>query len=192
MPYKEIGFQLPEYTHLENAIKVLSLPLPISELHGVMCGYLCAGSVEQGEVYIRSLMHGNKGEQKKTANLAIFDLYTISQHQIINFDPAFQLLLPEDTQELKQRARAFGQWCNGFMDGISMAGINLQTLDEQDAQNAILHISQFADLNYDGLNTGEEDEKALLEVSEYTRMAVLHIHNIIKPTGSTDTELTSH
>lgn len=179
MPYNHISFKLPDYEKFANTIKPLSLDLTPSELHGVMSGYICAGATSKGEQYLRTLVQGKKDEAEKKGVLEIFDLYTITQHQIINFDPELQLLLPEDKADLKERAKSFSEWCNGFMDGLTMAGINLHTLEEQDAQNALLHISQFSDLNYEDLSSDEDDEKALMEVSEYTRMAILHLHNII-------------
>lgn len=51
--------------------------------------------------------------------------------------------------------------------------------DEED-QEALQHIIEFAQLDCDLLDVDEEDEQALMEVSEYTRMAVLRLHNDLK------------
>lgn len=192
MPFQEIAFQLPAYHSFVNTIDILAIQISVSELHGIICGYLCAGAVDQGEVYIRSLLTDNKSSVKKDANLALFNLYTVSQHQISTFDLGFQLFLPDIEESLTVRAEAFSQWCSGFMEGLTMAGVNITEIPGKDAKDAIIHITQFADLDYEALSVGEEDEKALMEVNEYTRMAVLQIHNAIQPKKFGDNSKTAH
>lgn len=48
---------------------------------------------------------------------------------------------------------------------------------EEESQDALQHLMEFAELDCETLEVGEEDERALMEVSEYTRMAVLRLHS---------------
>lgn len=167
---------LPEYEEFVESIIGLSLPISASELHGMMCGYLCAGADSQGEAYLRALLNNKKDEASRTAVLAMFAVYSISQQQIANFDFDFELLLPDDNQPLPDRAQAFSEWCEGFTQGLNLAGVDSDQFYEEEAQEALQHIIEFADLDCDSIDVDEEDERALMEVSEYARLAVLRLH----------------
>ncbi|STX49982.1 Putative conserved exported protein precursor [Legionella busanensis] len=175
--------RLPTYQEFVNKIAILSLPISSSELHGIICGYLCAGAAEKAESYLQALtLQNKKDEFTRAAAMAIFDAYTVTQQQIINIDFTFQLLLPDEESPLIYRAQAFSQWCEGFTQGITLSGINYELLDEEDSREALQHIVEFAQLDYNNVDVSEEDEKALVDISEYTRMAVLRLsedfHNL--------------
>ena len=168
---------LPPYQTFLDTISVLALSISASELHGIMCGYLCAGAATDGEAYMRALsVNLKKDKATRAAALAMFAVYSVSQQQMINFDFEFQLMLPDDHEPLLERAQAFSEWCEGFTQGMSMAGVDYQQLQEEESQEALRHLLEFAQLDYESLHIDEEDEKALIEVSEYARMAVLRLY----------------
>lgn len=154
----------------------LNLPYSVSELHGMMCGYLCASADSQGEAYLRALLNNKKDEESRAALLAMSAVYSFSQQQIANFDFDFELLLPDEEGSLIERAQAFSEWCEGFTQGLTSAGVDMDQFYDEEAQEALQHMVEFAELDCDSLGTDEEDEKALMEVTEYARMAVLRLH----------------
>ena len=168
--------QLPDYWLFCDKIGVLALPISGSKLHGVMCGYLCAGALHDGDAYLRALTINKRGTAARTAAQAVFQLYTISQHQIDEDNFSFQLFLPDDEQPLSDRALAFSEWCEGFIQALSIVGVTSSQLDEEESQEALMHFAEFSKLDYDSLKVGEEDEKAFMEVTEYARMAVLGLY----------------
>ena len=167
---------LPEYDSFIESIAVLTLDVSGSELHGIMCGFLCAGADSQGETYLRALLNNKKDEASRAAFLAMFAVFSISQQQISNFDFEFEQLLPDENESLINRAGAFSKWCEGFTQGLSMAGVGIDQFYDEEAQDAFQHLIEFAELDTDSLDVDEEDEKALMEVSEYARMAVIRLH----------------
>lgn len=168
---------LPEYDHFIQSIDVLALEISGSELHGMMCGFLCAGEDNQGEAYMRALLNNRKDEESRAAILSMFAVYSVSQQQINNFDFQFEMMLPDDNTSLTERAQAFSEWCEGFTQGLIIAGVDGDQFYDEEAQEALEHLTQFADLDIEAIDVDEEDEKALLEVSEYARMAVIRLHN---------------
>jgi uncharacterized protein YgfB (UPF0149 family) len=167
--------RLPDFDGFTSNIEVLALDVSPSQLHGLICGYLCAGADDQGEAYIRTLLHNKKDAESREAILAIFTLYSISQQQIAQYDFSFQLLLPKDSESLIDRAKAFSEWCLGFTEGLSFSGIDHDQLYDEEAQEALQHIIEFSELDYESLEVDEEDERALVEVEEFTRMAVVRL-----------------
>ncbi len=176
--------QLPEYQTFVDSIAELELPLSASELHGVLCGYLSAGANREGETYIRTLMTNKNDTSTRVAELSLFSIYTVSQQQLSNLGFEFQLLLPNERESLFVRAQAFSEWCEGFTQGITMAGVDYNHLQDEDAQEAIQHLIEFSQLDCQSLQVDDEDERALMEVCEYARMAVLHIHSDLQTSQS--------
>lgn len=175
------GMKLPDYRHFSHTIAALNLPISCSELHGILCGYLTAGAYREGESYLRALLAKRDPEEIRLVAMALFDVYAISQHQISNFGFEFELMLPEEDTLLTLRAQAFSEWCEGFTQGLTVSGLDFDELKTEEAQDAIQHLTEFAELDYESLRVDEEDERALMEVVEYTRMAVLSIHADINP-----------
>lgn len=167
---------LPKYDDFVDSIAPLNLPISASELHGMMCGYLCAGADNQGDAYLRALTGNKNDETHRQVSLLLFSVYSVSQQQITNFAFEVELLLPDDDQALADRAKAFGEWCEGFVQALTLAGIDADQFYEEEAQEALQHITEFAELDYESLEVSDEDESALMEVSEYTRMAILRLH----------------
>ncbi|WP_298624302.1 UPF0149 family protein [uncultured Legionella sp.] len=176
MSVENTHLHLPDYDAFAASIAVLALSISGSELHGMMCGYLCAGADSQGEVYLRALLNNKKDEESRHALLAMFSVFSISQQQINNFDFEFEMLLPAEDESLVDRAQAFSEWCEGFTKGLNMAGVGLEQFYEEEAQEALQHLIEFAELDCETLDIDEEDERALMEVSEYARLAVIRLH----------------
>jgi uncharacterized protein YgfB (UPF0149 family) len=174
----EIPSSLPDYQRIMQNIAVLNLPFSLSEIHGIICAYLCTSTVEEAVKYVSIL---TASAQEKTASRELFSLLNISHMQMYNFDFQFQLLLPNDDSSLSERARAFSQWCTGFSHGITLTKFVVTDTEEKEAREAIAHIAEFAKLDYESLTIDEEDENALFEVSEYTRLIVLHLYNYNNP-----------
>ena len=87
-------------------------------------------------------------------------------------DCDFAPLRPHDDAPLAERAAAFGAWCRGFLSGFGLSGIaDLGTLGE-DARGFLADLSRFATLASEGVGD-EDDERALTELIEFTRMGVL-------------------
>ncbi len=168
--------RLPPYSTVAATIDSLELAVSTSELHGLFCGYLCAGNDSKGESYIQALRN-KKDKAHKEAILLLFSLYSISQQQIQHFDFAFELLIPNDEESPINRAQCFSEWCEGFTQGLALAGIGKDDLHDEEAQEALFHIREFAKLDYDAISIGEDDERSLMEVIEYTRMAVIRLYS---------------
>ncbi|MCC5791359.1 MAG: UPF0149 family protein [Legionellaceae bacterium] len=168
---------LPAYQRVVERLAAFNLSLSVSEIHGLICGYLCTGAAGEGEGYLRSLLTAEASAASREAQRCLFELFTLSQQQMQSGDFAFYMLLPEEHISLVERAQAFSEWCEGFSQAVASSAQAASDLDEPDAQDALRHIAEFARLDYAALSAGEDEEKALMEVSEYTRMAVLRLHH---------------
>lgn len=195
MAFEDSGIHFPDYQQFVGTIYPLALPISGSEIHGVMCGYLCAAADSQGEAYLRALLVSDKKSEdlRRNATLVIYGLYHYSQQQINAMDFAFQMLLPEEHEPLIERAKAFSEWCQGFTEGLTMAGIHYEQFQEEESREALQHMIEFAELDYESLDVDDADEKALMEVTEYARMAVLRLYaDIYAQNKKSDLSDTAH
>jgi uncharacterized protein len=177
MSETEFPMKLPAYDELADSIAILALPISASEVHGILCGYLAAGTPQKGETYLRALLVNHKEKQAREAAMMLFNIFSISQQQITQMGFEFQLMIPDEDNSLLIRAKAFSEWCEGFVQGLTLSGVDYHELQDEDVQDAIHHLTEFANLDYHSLQIDEADEMALVEVTEYARMAVLHIHS---------------
>lgn len=161
-----------DYDTLQQAIAPLSITA--AELHGSLCGYICAGGQPSAERWLDQLCIDDEGllpatraplESLRTATLALLD------------DPhmRFTPLLPDDDDAMPSRVQAMGEWCAGFLGGFGLTGVSdRETLSEQ-ARDALRDLDRIAHFGYEA-GEDEEDENALAEILEYVRVAVLLLY----------------
>src|SRR5690606_5397314 len=96
-------------------------------------------------------------------------LYATYQHtlaELTRSDMGFQLLVPEDDTDLDERVDALGQWCQGFLAGLGLSGIETASDELADTLN---DLSAIALVGSDGA-AGEDSENDLFAIAEYVRM----------------------
>lgn len=168
---------LPKMQVVTHAANQLNLPYSASQLHGFLCGFLCAGSKLDERAFIKSLLAETKNASDE-AIATVASLYQVSKTQLQSMSFEFHLLI-SDELPLPERAKALGLWCDGFGQGLSDADVDFSALTEQEAKDALLHIHEIAEIDYENTSVTEDDEKAFFEIFEYVRMAVLMIHSTL-------------
>ncbi len=180
---------LPDFDVVNDALHGVSHDLDAAELHGLLCGMVCA----RGEVSLTAWLQPALPEKAVTpaqwpaATREIMqELLASTLAQINGSEFGFRLLLPGDDAGLAARLEALGNWCQGFLLGISEAGIKeTQALPGElpEIITDILNIARAGDYELDDEN---EDEAAYMELVEYVRvgvqlfseeMAALHANN---------------
>lgn len=172
--------RLPDYVSLREAISSIALPFSASRLHGIFCAYVSASAHREGEAYLRALTtHDVKDVPAlREATFALFGLYTVTQQQVQDHAFEFELLLPDDDTDLSVRAEAFSEWCDGFIEGLLMLGVDVESFDE-DVQDAFHDLKEFVTLDCDAIEADEEDERAFMQICEHARVTVLHIYSLL-------------
>ncbi len=166
---------LPAYAPLAAALTPLDLPFSLSQLHGLLCGYICAANQDRASTFLHTLTSNHKHPVSQETKTHLFELLTFSEHQIQQFEFDFQFLLPDEYTSLINRTQAFSEWCDGFLQGLHACHIQAKSFEETETKETLMHFQEFAQLDTDNLSILEEDEKAFMEVYEYARLAVLTI-----------------
>jgi uncharacterized protein YgfB (UPF0149 family) len=87
---------------------------------------------------------------------------------------SFDLLLPPEEQPLLERATAVHDWIRGAVYGLALGGLERDGLDAE-AREAFDDLVELTRLDLASIEEGEEDERALMEVVEFLRVALMSI-----------------
>jgi len=193
---------LPDYQAISHALDKLDTEVMPSEVHGTLCGLLCANTGADAKIWQQALWPNQPGGDLLAAEAnEIFETcHHIARQQLNDPTCEFQMLLPDDDDSLDQRVHALGDWCQGYLIGLSLGGIKDFAPLPEDAREIakdMLEIAR-AGTSYD-LEGNEEDEHAYAELVEYLRVGVLLINEELQPTqappipsAETDPDTTIH
>lgn len=168
--------EFERWANVFTAHKAFSHP---SELHGVLCGRLAAGSRIKEPDWL-SMVCEHMGLPESAADdsddLAPFmnKAYEQTLALLKSADMSFHPLLPDDDYAIEQRLEALVAWVRGFLEGMALsAGEALgQAPDEiRELIEDMVAISQLADDE----EASDESEQQLLEITEYIRLGALAV-----------------
>lgn len=168
------------YQHIVNALQCHHAAVFPAEFHGYMCGIICGGHYTENEAGFRVVLGMLEDENftSKEAKAVAAELMLNTFHQLHDVNCNFKLLLPEDEQPINFRSQALAVWCQNFLGGLGLSGIDNKKIQQKEINEAILDIAEIAKLKYGDLldRDSEEQEIELMELTEYVRVAVLLIY----------------
>jgi uncharacterized protein YgfB (UPF0149 family) len=169
LDYDDISSQLEEWAGISSS----------SEIHGLISGLgsvALAGDLKLvKEIVMRHLEEEEACSDSADYAIQIMQEAVIEQYKDIDF--AFDVLLPDDEEEIHSRIRALSQWVQGFLVGFG-TGVKAEegsfSTEAQEVLRDLVEISNVAeDLAHDG---EEEDEVALTEIEEYVRAGAMILY----------------
>lgn len=177
---------LPPFSKINQALTKTALKLHPSQLHGLICGMICAKpEIKQG--WIETLL----GEKKLSITVVKFlnEIALVTVKQLAEFQFGFTLLLPKDTAALHARAEALTLWCQGFLTGLKLFGVPIENRPSSETTEAINDLIEITKMNYEDIQSTEADENDFVELLEYVRVAVNLIYQNCR---DVDTEVKKH
>lgn len=164
----------PDYDELAGALKRLNAGTSAADLHGSLCGYLCAGGrgVQQFLTAV-SLEHLAADGVDAEARSVIGRLFRSSEQDLDDDSFGFEPILPAGDTPVSERAQALLQWCQGFLGGLGVGGFSDERKLSRDGREVLQDMAEIArsQLSFD--EDEEVDESALSELLEFARMGAL-------------------
>jgi uncharacterized protein YgfB (UPF0149 family) len=164
---------LPDYDQVNDALQGVPCEFDAAEFHGQLCGLLSTcDRLQLHDWLMVSLPESDPASLSPPTHELFQALLDHDQAALGSEDFGFQLLLPGDTAGLAARLEALANWCQGFLFGISHAGVtDIQALPGElpEIVEDFLNISRAEDFE---LENEEEDEVAYMELVEYVRVGV--------------------
>lgn len=183
-----------DYDRLRDSLAAAGAVVALAELHGGVCGALCAGGPDAARRWlVDSLDDAEAGASPAAVADDLDELIGTSSKMLEEGELEFEPLLPSDDAPLAEQVEALATWCQGFLSGVgstapggrellpafaalppSMVGAASAAV-EGDALGEILR--DFAEISRAGLSEDEEagedqPDFALAEIREYVRVSV--------------------
>jgi uncharacterized protein YgfB (UPF0149 family) len=161
---------------LRDSLAAAGAVIAIAELHGGVCGALCAGGVPAARRWLEESL--DDAELTATAESLADDLDELigtSARMLDDAELKFQPLLPDDDAPLGEQVEALAAWCDGFLNGVGSTAPSARSTTATDALNEILR--DFAEISRAGLSADEAEgndqpDFALAQIHEYVRVSV--------------------
>lgn len=165
-----------DFDRVEQALEEAAVGA--AEAHGVLAGMICAA----GEAGLAEWWSQIREDESQTAVPAILtQVHAETRASLAEVTGTFDLMLPDDEDDLGDRAEALHAWCHGFLFGYGVAGGKDPAKLQEDAGEVLRDIGQFAQASFDLGEDSEEDELAYSELVEYLRVGVLLLHETLNP-----------
>ena len=149
-----------------------------AECHGFLCGYFCVNKELHEDTFKKYLLADTMDQDllnvcfEKITELAAEINRNISEGQF-----ELQLMLPDDDCPMSERGEALIQWCEGFLSGLGIAGIDGLELLTVESRELIVDLYKICRLDVTDMDeSGEEEESAFLELTEYVRMGAILLY----------------
>ena len=156
-------------------------PLNPAELHGLLCGLLCAEGELALDRWLQLAREALADDVELSASVQdlLAKLLDYRVAQLNDPDCSITPLLPDDSAPLLQRTDALGEWCQGLLYGLGMGHIEQHGVLSGESREFLRDVADIAQLGLDAA-TNEADETAYVEVVEYLRIGLLIIQHDLR------------
>jgi uncharacterized protein YgfB (UPF0149 family) len=163
-------FELVANMFVEEGVRIASP----AELHGLISGHLAAGARFKPAMLLQTAceLMDTESLSHESSKEVLSNLYAATCDSLESLDLDFEMLLPDDENEISQRAESLGRWCQSFLSGFGLYGKHTDTSLSSEAKETLNDLGQIAQISAE-LEEMDENESDLMEVQEYVRMAVL-------------------
>ena len=165
-----------------------------AELQGMLCGRLSGGAQLSAESWLEKVTdfmdigHVQLSEEQRSQ---IRQLYhdTLRLLEDVNF--AFVPMLPGDEASIDRRTAELAAWCQGFLHGIGLSGLDGDAQLSPEVADALRDLAQISQASVDGDDDLAENEVYWQELVEYVKVAVLTVYTEV-PRKAKDNESAVH
>ncbi len=158
----------PSYQAVEDVVLANEAEVSAAEAHGMLTGMLCVNADADREQWLSQVFGETRDGVGEAEVATLRELYDETRKLLDAVDFSFELFLPDDEAILAERAQALSGWCQGFLYGVGYAGAGRDwPADCAEILRDLADISQL-----DANASGEADEEAYTEISEFVRVGV--------------------
>ena len=165
---------LPDYDSASQSLSGHDGLFGIADGHGLLCGLLCANPGLTAEEWLQLVFNGPAPSIDTDVLIQLYDRTAARlQGDRLDFTP----LLPDDDEPLEKRVVELGRWCQGYLTGLGLGGIDSTQLTPESEE--FLHdIAQIAHATLSS-DEGEAGERDFAELVEYLRVGVILVRDTV-------------
>lgn len=164
------------YDELEAALRRCGSTWEVAQAHGLLCSRLAAEGAAAGHGWLQQVLEDvdPSNALRQECELMLDAVYGASYRQLAERQSAFELLLPDDTDDAERRVTALAYWCEGFLHGLVSGQRNhavREKLATEPLSDLIKDLLQITRAVSDDDADAEDNEAAYVELVEYVRVA---------------------
>jgi uncharacterized protein YgfB (UPF0149 family) len=166
-----------DYDRLRESLADAGAVVALAELHGGVCGSLCAGGARAARRWLADCLDDEELAAPPTLVASeLEELIDASERTLADTDLKFEPLLPGDDAPLEEQVQALALWCLGFLNGLGTAAPAAAGRGADGSPLAEI-VRDFAEISRAGLSDEEaaglgQADFALAEIHEYVRVSV--------------------
>lgn len=174
----------PDYGELQAALGADKSGTAAAEAHGTLCGLLCASAGDMPGAWIHNTLADAEDYHfggRDDARALLEALHGWTEGALKAGDMSLRLMLPEDAAAIEDRAAALAAWCNGFLYGLAIRG--LQPVEElpEELREILTDFSEIGRAGVAAEEVEEVGETAIAELAEYVRVAAQLVYEECRP-----------
>jgi uncharacterized protein YgfB (UPF0149 family) len=171
---------------LATALADAGSPMGPAELHGGLCGMLCAGGPHAGAAWLDRCMRDCDSAATEEFRDLFVSLERDSWRALTGAEMEFAPLLPHGDAALEERVHALAAWCNGFVTGLGLGGLKLHGECARGSDEVVEIVQDFieigkADIDAEVETEVETAEFSFAQVIEFVRVGVQIVFEEIGP-----------
>ncbi len=172
----------PSYERLDEVLADVGAAVGPAQAHGILCGMMSAPAKADQARWMAQVLENSqpRGDSARACLEVLVEVFEATAADMEDPEFSFAPMLPGDDRPLAQRARALGQWCDGFLYGIGLGELKGDQPLAPDVSEALRDIGEIAQVEVES-EADEENEAAYSEIVEYVRMAALLILESLRP-----------
>jgi len=166
------------YEEFQQKLASANASLEAAEVHGVICGAIATNKPLPQNWFSELFDQAEEGDLlAEEGRQMVENLYKTTVSQIEQPGLGVDLLLPTEDAALPMRATAVSLWCQGFIYGVGLAGDIESVLTDlsRESLEDLTAISQMDLVNLGDDEDPEEEEQALMEITEFLWVAAMLI-----------------
>lgn len=189
MPDTDLSFD-----DISNALLNIDSMSETAEAHGTLCGIACISGGAGLNSWLTLV-----SEDSDTNNILIqenhrilSELYHFTLEKLASSNYDLAIMLHDDDTSLEVRIDDLSLWCQGFLFGLSMAGLTDIKSLSVDANEILQDMSDISKVGFSHDDDNESNETAFAEILEYIRIGVYLIYNTFNADEPAPNTVTVH
>jgi len=153
-----------------------------AELHGDLCGQLCAGKKPDVDTWLRQSMQFMEVSELDSDSSKVELVLLLEQTEvgIKDQDLGFKLLIADEDFSLNERMQTLLEWCEGFLSALADNDAFKEGSLSEELKEALQDLDQIAQMT-ESLDDDEQNEHDFVSVSEYVRMTAMMLYTECNP-----------
>ena len=172
-----------DFNKLDELRKSASIGMSLPETHGGICSQICFQS-DHFEEFVpldNSDDDATVSVQIATYRKALKKIIERDLNKLKDGDLSFELIIPDESNSIQERAEALSIWCQGFIDGFSFLftehDFKIDQAEKKESFEIIEDFTQISTLDSHSISEEVDEELALIELIEFVRLSVQMIYD---------------